>query len=131
MAWLRWLKRRFSSETEEGKQPNRAERRIAVATDLIERVIVPWKKALETRGRIIESLKNQRVNYRTRLGEYVKALEKRDGIIRDLRQKQDDLEAKLEAIEKAEKPEGVDAVGEDVLPASPGAAPGEEGVADA
>ena len=128
-AFLRGLLRRLFSpspsvEPEETREPTTTERRIAKIMGLVNKVIKPWKTALASRDKIIESLKVQRDRLRERLGEYVEALEGRDKIIEDLVRQRDDLTAELAAIETGEKPGEEPAVSEEHdLPNSPGAAP--------
>lgn len=124
----RWLGGGSSSEpvVPMESEPTSTERRIAVVADLGEKLIAPWKKAVDVRDRIIERLKEQRNSYRDRLGEYVTALKGRDEIIVKLRGERDDLKAKLDAIENGEKPEDPPEVSDHELPPSPDDAPGAE-----
>ena len=131
--WLKrlreWLKRSPASEPEPGPEPEEAreptyfERRLKVVLTLVDKVIKPWKKAVEARDRIIATVVAQRDALKSRLDEYVVALGKRDEIIKKVVEQRDDLRTRLEALETAETPAPEPEVVEHDLPESPEAAP--------
>lgn len=117
MSW--WPFGRDPAPAPEPERESNTERRVRKTMELGEKMVQPWKKALDVRDGIIERLKKQRDSYKGRLDEYVEALKGRDEIIRSLTEEKDDLKAKLHAIEDGERPTEAPEVVEYEVPDSP------------